>query len=84
MPESSSPYRPEYMPEELYCYGCYALVERAIQKLAGKTSESDIDDVLYKICPQKNWPYYKFKDFEIRSACDEITRQYLPELEKLL
>ena len=30
MPESSSPYRPDYMPEELYCYGCYALVERAL------------------------------------------------------
>ena len=46
--------------------------------------ESDIDNALYKVCPAKNWPYYKFKDFEIKSACEEITKDYLPDLERLL
>ena len=83
-PSTSSPEKPDYLPDYYYCYTCQAVVHLALYRLANRKKSSDVDDALFKICTPNNFETYKYLPTEMRESCEALLASYSEPLEELL
>ena len=83
-PSTSSPEKPDYLPDYFYCYSCQSIIDLALYRLAGKKKASDIDDALAGICKGRNYPEHKYLATEMRESCEQFMASYSETVEDLL
>ena len=77
--------RPNFIPPELFCESCRAIVKEALKELKTKTKETDVIYYLNNnVCDQKRYSSYQFVPPDMKAGCAIFIDYYEEALIKVL
>ena len=75
---------PDYIPPEVFCETCRAVVNEALKELRTKTREADVYDYLSNACVEERYIRYAYIPKDIQRTCGVFLDAYHDEVVKLL